>query len=386
VDGAIVIDLMHFQHFSMDRSTWRATIGGGTLLGDVTKCLHDAGNRAMAHGICPQVGIGGHATIGGLGPTSRQWGSALDHVEEVEVVLADSTIVRASQTQHPDLFWALKGAGAGFGVITEFVVRTEPEPGTTVKYAYSFTLGTYKSMVNSFKDWQKFVSDPNLTRKFASEVILTQAGMIISGTYFGSKSDFDALGIEQRFFGHQKASVIVFDDWLGVVAHWAEEDALKLGGGISAEMMAKSLTFNTMNLIPDNVIEDLFDYLDRAKKGTPLWFAIFNFQGGAVTDVAMDATAYAHRDALFYLQSYAVDLGGLTETTKTFVRGINKVISTAMPSDAALGTYAGYVDPELANPQQSYWRSNLPRLEMIKRSVDPSDLFHNPQSVRPALG
>lgn len=386
MDGAIVIDLMHFQYFSMDQSTWRATIGAGTLLGDVTKRLHNAGNRAMAHGICPQVGIGGHATIGGLGPTSRQWGSALDHVEEVEVVLADSTIVRASQSQNPDLFWALKGAGAGFGVITEFVVRTEPEPGTMVKYAYSFTLGTYRSMAKSFKDWQKFVSDPNLTRKFASEVILTQAGMIISGTYFGSKSDFDALGIEQRFFQPHEASVIVFDTWLGVVAHWAEEGALRLGGGIPAEMMAKSLTFNTMNLIPDNVIEELFKYLDTAKKGTPLWFAIFDFQGGAVTDVAMDATAYAHRDALFYLQSYVVDLGGLTETTKNFVRGINNVISTAMPNDAALGTYAGYVDPELANPQQSYWRSNLPRLEMIKRSVDPSDLFHNPQSVRPALG
>jgi len=103
-----------------------------------------------------------------------------------------------------------------------------------------------------------------------------------------------------------------------------------------------------------------------------------------VTDVAMDATAYAHRDALFYLQTYAVDVGGLTDTTRNFVRGINNVISTAMPNDAALGTYAGYVDPELVNPQQSYWRSNLPRLQMIKRFVDPSDLFHNPQSVRPA--
>lgn len=71
VDSAIVIDLMHFQHFSMDHSAWRATIGGGTLLGDVTKRLHNAGKRAIAHGICPQVDIGGHATIGGLEPTLR---------------------------------------------------------------------------------------------------------------------------------------------------------------------------------------------------------------------------------------------------------------------------------------------------------------------------
>ena len=85
----------------MDNSTWQATIGGGTLLGDVTKRLHENGNRAMAHGTCPQVGIGGHATIGGLGPSSRMWGSALDHVEEVEVVLANSTVVRATETEKP---------------------------------------------------------------------------------------------------------------------------------------------------------------------------------------------------------------------------------------------------------------------------------------------
>lgn len=98
-------------------------------LGDVTKTLHDAGGRAMSHGTCPVVGIGGHATIGGLGPTSRQFGSALDHVEEVTAVLANSTITTASWTQNPDLFFALKGAAASFGVITEFKVRTEPEPG-----------------------------------------------------------------------------------------------------------------------------------------------------------------------------------------------------------------------------------------------------------------
>lgn len=56
-DGAVVVDLTHFQHFSMDTTTWHATIGGGTLLGDVTQRLHDHGGRAMAHGTCPQVSV-----------------------------------------------------------------------------------------------------------------------------------------------------------------------------------------------------------------------------------------------------------------------------------------------------------------------------------------
>lgn len=109
-DGAVVIDLENLQQFSMDESTWVATIGSGTLLGDVTTRLSEAGGRAMSHGTCPQVGSGGHFTIGGLGPTSRQFGTSLDHIVEVEAVLANSSIVRASETQNPDVFFAVKGA------------------------------------------------------------------------------------------------------------------------------------------------------------------------------------------------------------------------------------------------------------------------------------
>lgn len=113
-------------------------------------------------------------------------------MEEVEVVLADSTTSRIAKLESGSLLGAERCCG-GLWRLTEFVVRTEPEPDTMVRYAYSFTLGTYKSLVNSFKNRQKSISDPNLTGKFASEVILTQAGMVICGTYFNSKSDFDAL-------------------------------------------------------------------------------------------------------------------------------------------------------------------------------------------------
>ena len=62
-DGAVAIDMVNFQEFSMDPNTWQATVGAGTRLGEVTKKMHNAGGRAMAHGVCPDVGTGGHATI-----------------------------------------------------------------------------------------------------------------------------------------------------------------------------------------------------------------------------------------------------------------------------------------------------------------------------------
>lgn len=89
----------------MDESSWEATVGAGMRLGDMDEYLHNAGKRAVAHGVCPGVGLGGHATIGGLGPSSRMWGSCADHIVEVEVVTAKGEIVRASDGENADLFW-----------------------------------------------------------------------------------------------------------------------------------------------------------------------------------------------------------------------------------------------------------------------------------------
>ncbi|KAJ7173714.1 hypothetical protein C8R46DRAFT_120639 [Mycena filopes] len=210
--------------------------------------------------------------------------------------------------------------------------------------------------------------------------------MIISGTYFGTRDEYNALNFEQRLTPNATAvSVSVLDDWLGVVGHWAETEALKIVGGISGPFYSKSLTFKATTLIPKTGVQDLFNYFDSADKGTLIWFAIFDFQAGAVNDVAQNATAYAHRDALFYMQTYAVGIGSLSNATTAFVTGMSDKVTDSMPG-VEFGAYAGYVDPKLTDGPQEYWGTNLPRLQTIKATVDPGDVFHNPQSVSPVRG
>lgn len=380
-DGAVVVDLKNLQQFSMDNTNWHATIGGGTLLGDVTQRLHDAGGRAMSHGTCPQVGSGGHFTIGGLGPTSRQFGAALDHIVGAEVVLANSSIVRASETENQDVFWAIKGAASGFGIVTEFTVRTEPEPGTAVKYEYTLKIGGTEERASLFKQWQAYISNPQLTRKLASTLTLLEDTLIITGTFFGTEEEYKALDIGSQFPG-ANGSAIVFQDWLGLVGDWAEEAALELGGGVAANFYSKSTAWTPKTLMSNDTIDKLFEYVDGADKGTLIWFLLFDFQGGYTNDIPADATAYAHRDVLLWLQSYSINLlGPVTQGQIDFLDQVNKLIT---PENHPYAAYPGYVDPLMPNGPEAYWGSNLARLQQIKEDIDPKNVFRNPQSPSPA--
>ncbi|RYO77696.1 hypothetical protein DL762_009100 [Monosporascus cannonballus] len=351
-DGELVVDLRNFQGFSIDTNTWQATFGAGHKLDDVTKKLHKNGKRAISHGTCPG---------GGLGPESRMWGSCLDHVIGVEVVTADGSIVNASETENSDLFFALKGAGAGFGIITSFVMKTRPEPGSVVQYSYSVTFAKHADLGPVFRQWQELVMDPDLDRRFGTEFTMHELGVIISGTFYGTDEEFQATGIPDRI---PKGKIsVVFDDWMAVIAKHAEEAALSLSN-IRSAFTARSLAFRREDMISPETITNLMNYIDGADRGTLLWFLIFDATGGAISDVSMNATAYSHRDKVMFCQGYGVGIPTLNQRTKDFVGGIINTIQNGAAN--TLTTYPGYVDPSLMNPQESYWGPNIDTLRTIK--------------------
>ncbi|KAL7791547.1 hypothetical protein V8C37DRAFT_416710 [Trichoderma ceciliae] len=377
-DG-MMIDLVNLKNFQMNNDTWEATVGAGFRLDGLDEVLHQYGGRAIAHGTCPGVGVGGHATVGGLGPMSRMWGAALDHVVEVEVVTADGLILRANEDDHADLFWALRGAGASFGIVTEFVFKTHPEPGSVVEYTYNFHLGHQKDMAPVFAQWQDLVYDANLDRRFSTLFIAEPLGALITGTFYGTKEEFDKTGILNKIPRGGVVDVAI-KDWLGSLAHIAETTALYLSD-LPAPFASKSLAFNRGDKISKESAEALFEYMGNTDAGTLLWFIIFNSEGGAMADTPYNATAYPHRDAVMMYQSYAVGLPVLTRKTKEFASGVHEKIKQAAPE--ANMTYAGYVDISLdkSTAQLTYWGDKVPRLKEIKQRYDANNVFHNPQSI-----
>lgn len=107
-DGSMVVDLRRFQNVTVDESTGIASVGGGLRLGNMALALLDKG-RALAHGTCAGVGVGGHFTLGGYGYTSRAWGMALDQIVGLDVVQADGAIVHASDTENTNLYYVSLG-------------------------------------------------------------------------------------------------------------------------------------------------------------------------------------------------------------------------------------------------------------------------------------
>lgn len=384
--NTITIDLKNIRHLKyLDSTKEIALIGGGALLGPLTEQMIKNGNRAFAHGVCPQVGLGGHATIGGLGPPGRMWGSALDHVVGATVVLANGSIVTVSDTENADLFWALKGAGASFGIITEFKIRTHPAPDNMVQYSYTFSGKPFAKHSDRLKKWQALVAEPTLDRRLASQIIITEVGMIIEGTFFGTEAEFEALDIKSVFPEFSDSKVVVFNNWLGILSHWADSTTLQIVGGLPSYMNAQSVPVTPKTLIPDSAIDNFFVYLDTAEKGTPFWLIEISVAGGATNDVPMDATAYAHRDALYYIEAYAVNpIAKLSDKAKKFLPGLFDTLTNAVPELKTNGIYPGYVEPGLGDGpgQLAYWRSNYARLQQVKAKWDPNDVFHNPQSVR----
>ncbi|EJP61986.1 FAD binding domain-containing protein [Beauveria bassiana ARSEF 2860] len=380
-DGGLMIDLQNLNHFSMDTSNWHATLGSGFVLGELDKQLHANGKRAMAHGVCPGVGIGGHATIGGIGSSSRMWGTALDHVLEVEVVTADGKIQRASKTENADLFWSLQGAGASFGVITEFVVRTEEEPGSVVEYTYSFSFDKQSEMAPVYKKWQDLVGNSNLDRRFTSLFIVQPLGVLITGTFYGTLDEYKASGIPDKLPA-APANITVMD-WLGSLAHIAEKTALYLAN-VPTKFVSRSLALREEDLLGEQSIDELFNYMENTDADTPLWSIIFDNEGGAISDVPDNSTAYPHRDKIIMYQSLSVGLLGVSDKMVKFVDGVQKLVQKGAPN--AHTTYAGYINANLdrKTAQKFYWGHKLPQLQQLKKKFDPTSLFRNPQSVDPA--
>jgi hypothetical protein len=299
----------------------------------------------------------------------------------VEVVTADGEIVRASYTENADLFFSLKGAGGSFGIITEFKVHTHPEPGEIVEYTYSISFGSQEETADVFKDWQALAGDPDLDRRFSTMFIAQPLGTMVTGTFYGTKQEYRETGIPDRLPGGGDIDLKLLD-WMGSLAQQVELAGLHLAE-LATPFVSRSLAFDEDDLLSNDAIDSVFEYIGQADKGSLIWTIVWNSEGGAMRDFAK-GNSYPHRDKVSMYQSYVVGIPLVTSVTRDFVEGLQEMMREGAPH--ANSSYAGYIDPTLARAAANkfYWGQHLTKLREIKAKRDPKDLFRNPQSIEPA--
>jgi FAD/FMN-containing dehydrogenase len=376
-DGSLVVDLAAMRGVTVDPERRTARANGGALLGELDVA-------AQAHGLVCPTGVIGHTGVagltlgGGVGRLQRQFGLTIDNLAAVELVTADGRVVRASETEEPELFWGIRGAGWNFGIVTAFEFRLEPfgpllHRGTRVYPA-----------TQVHEVWAAF-------REYAADAP-DAVSMIFSLAHAGSADDGSESGaggpIALIAFNHSGSADTVERDTAGLrrgpepVAVTKEsqpylevQTAHDLALGWGRRSFIKGLTADDMRA------EALDELVELVATGPAEATFSVTAQGGAIARVAEDAMAFAGRAARFDLSADSSwDDPALDDANRDWVRRAMAIVEP----DALPGRYANEnadVGPE--ETRAIYGDEKLARLAALKRTWDPDNVFHLNHNVAP---
>ncbi|WQF76619.1 Putative berberine/berberine, FAD-binding domain, PCMH-type, FAD-binding, type PCMH, subdomain 2 [Colletotrichum destructivum] len=386
-DGHLVINLdrMYAVKVATDGT---AKVQAGARLGHVATELYKQGKRALSHGTCPAVGIGGHSLHGGHGMVSRTYGLTTDWIKGATVVLANGTITYCSATERPNLFWALRGAGSSMVIVAELDFNTFAAPEQVTYFDISLAWDAKKAP-QVLLDAQEFAK--GMPAELTMAASFNKNGYYFNGAYVGGQTAFQnavqpllaKLGV--------KVSSSKTVGWIDFIKHYsgtAEIDITTPTYNEHENFYASSITTPSLS---KSQLESLVSAIERTGFATTRsWFLHMNFHGGdysAITRPKPTDTAYVHRDKmlLFQLKDSVPQSQQYPGEGLAFLRGLRESISKGLAS-SEWGMYANYPDSEIgSDAPRLYWGNNLRRLEWVKADYDPDNVFRDAQSIKPAV-
>ncbi|MEV1295338.1 FAD-binding protein [Pseudonocardia sp. NPDC049635] len=295
-DGGIVIDLSLMNAIEvLDETTRRVRIGPGARWAEVATALAPYG-WALSSGDYGGVGVGGLATAGGIGFLARAHGLTIDRLRRVRMVLADGSVVDADDERNPDLFWAVRGAGANFGIVTSFEFEVD-EVGPV---AFAQLTQDAHDLERYLVEWGRVVEQS--PRDLTSFLIVPpprgrRPALALSHTMVEAADEETVLArlAPLAAISPMYAQQVVVTSYASVMNNAADQTPVSRGEPVSRSGLLRHLS-PQFAAVAAQVI----------RSGAIGWFQLRSV-GGAVADVPADATAYAHRDANFSLVVMGAD-------------------------------------------------------------------------------
>jgi FAD/FMN-containing dehydrogenase len=377
VDDGLVIDLSRMRGVRIDPARRVAEVAGGAQIGDLDHAAHAFGLATPA-GIMSTTGVGGLTLGGGHGYLTRKYGLTIDNLLGADVVLADGTLVRASESEHPDLFWALRGGGGNFGVATSFTYRLHPVDTVGV----GMTLWPLERAPEVMRWYREFL--PGASRDLYGFLAVLA---VPPAPPFPEE-------IQER-----KMCGVVWA-WLG------DPDALDAALGVVHEPAAPAFHFTTP--MPYPALQAMFDeliptglqwywrgdFFDRITDEaiavhcqyadaipTPLSTMHLYPVDGAPHDVGGGDTAWAYRDAV-----WSGVIGGIDPdpANADVISRWCVAYHEALHPHSMGGSYVNFMMEEGSDRVRASSKSYYDRLARVKRAYDPDNVFRFNHNIEPA--
>ena len=377
-DDGLVVDLSPMKAVTVDPAARRATAEGGATLADLDAATQAHG-LATPVGINSTTGVAGLTLGGGFGWLSRKYGLTVDNLESAEVVTAAGEVLRASERQHPDLFWALRGGSGNFGVVTDFEYRLHPVGPDVLCGLIVYPLAEARAVLRRYRDFVAGSPDELavwcVLRKAPPLPFLPEAAhggdaVILALCHAGDPAEGERLIRPLRTFGTP------LGEHVGVQPYAAWQQAFDPLLTAGARNYWKSHNFTELS---DGLIDVAIDHLGRLP--SPQCEIFFGALGGATKRPAPDATAYAHRDA-----EYVMNVHGRWEQAADDERCIAwaRDYFQASAPFASAGAYVNFLTADETDRVRSAYGVNYDRLARVKRTYDPENLFRTNWNVQPA--
>jgi FAD binding domain/Berberine and berberine like len=386
VSPSLVIDTRAMRGIQILANN-QVRIGAGASLAQVYAAVGARG-RAIAGGSCATVGITGLALGGGVGVLVRNYGLTCDALREVEIVTADGMLHSASETTDSDLFWACRGGGGGhLGVVTSLTFATSQAPQVTM-FSLSWPFAAASRVIAAWQNWAP-KADRRLwsTLKVLSGPRYTNGPKVfVSGTWLGPRGSLAAEFVPFLARAGTPASNLSglhsYADAMARYAGCANIPVSQCTTGPGGKLNRESFSASTHMAYRQLDSAGIYQIIDRVAsirsiKGVGEAGISMDALGGAVADVAPNATAFPHRAAIASVQyTCTFPNGESPQQFDAFVRGFR----SAMVPSWGSGAYVNYADPSLEDPATAYFAGNAARLASIRTKYDPTGVFTQPQA------
>jgi FAD/FMN-containing dehydrogenase len=384
-EDGIVIDLSAMRAVSVDLVEHTALVQGGALWGDVDHATQAYG-LATTGGIVSHTGVGGLSLGGGIGWLMRKHGLTVDNLVEAEVVTASGDIVRASANDHPDLFWALRGGGGNFGVVSSFRFALHPVGPTVIAGPVFWAAEDTTQVLRFYRDFAADAPDELGTVIRLGTIpplpvldleLHFRPAIAVASCYAGSVEAGERAVRALRQFGTPLA------DLVGPTSYVDHQSGIDdtVPHGWHYYWKATNLTD-----LSDAVIDTVAEHAYRA--ASPRSYAAMFHMGGAVARAPREATAYPGREVEHNLIIDAAWLPDQDDTVGPAETAWARDFLDALEPHRA-GVYVNFLDSDddPSRVHEAYGDANYRRLAEVKAKYDPANVFHinkNIQTATPA--